>query len=328
MNKVLVTGANGLLGSHVVRTLLQQNYSVRILVRKESNLMSLHGLNVEHVYGEITQKKDLEKAVEGCNFVIHIAARTTQTPSEIKPFQKVNIASVEYLIDICLKLKIKRLVFVSTANCFGNGTKENPGTEETPFLPWLKNSGYAYSKYLAQQKVLKATKAGLNAVIVNPTFIIGEKDFKPSSGQIFGHVLNRKLVLYPPGGKNFVDANMASKGVISAMKKGNTGNCYLLAGQNYSYFEFFKMVTNATRQKSILVPIPRIVLLFAGRVGDFIEKVFNKPVHLVYTNAKMLCLGNYFSPHKAITEIDFEMVSTKKSIEKAILWFNANGYFK
>jgi len=321
---VLVTGASGLLGSHVVRELLKRDYAVRVLVRENSDLRALKNLDVEYIIGHVTAKNDVYEAVKGCSYVIHAAARTAQVPSGLKAFEKPNILSTKHIIEACKKFRIKRLVFVSSANCFGNGTLENPGTEKSPFLPWLKNSGYAYSKYLAQQMVLEDAKTGSDTVVVNPTFILGENDYKPSSGQIFNHVVNKRFVFYPPGGKNFVDAEMAATGVVSVMEKGKKGECYLLAGENHAYLTFFKMVKKVLNQKAFFIPIPRCVLLFAGYCGSMVEKLFKKPVQLTYTNARMLCLNNYFSSDKACKELDFRIVPTLNSAEKAISWFKAN----
>jgi len=326
--KVLVTGANGLLGSHVVRALLNNRYEVRAMVRKGSNLKALEGLNYELFEGQITRQEDVKKAVEACNFVIHVAANTAQTSSNLEVFRKPNIDSTQFLIDACKKYGVKRFVFVSTANCFGNGTKENPGNENKPFLSWLKNSGYAYSKYLAQQIVLKETVENkFNTVIVNPTFLIGANDVKPSSGQIFSYVLNKSIAFYPPGGKNFVDAETASNGVVRALKNGRNGECYLLAGENHSYKDFFKITKKITGQKTVLIPIPKWVLIFLGQIGNLIEKILKIPVQLNYTNSKMLCLGNYFTADKAINKLNFKITPTKESAEKAILWFQSNNYF-
>lgn len=327
--KVLVTGANGLLGAHVVAELLKRGYEVRAMVRKGSNVKAISDLQCEIFEGEITVRSDVEAAVCSCKFVVHVAAKTSQSPSSLSAFHKANILSTTFVIDACKKFNIERLVFVSTANCFGNGTKEHPGNEQRPFLPWLKKSGYAYSKFLAQQKILEAVRLdGLNALVVNPTFIIGAKDVKPSSGQIFSHVVGKCIVFYPPGGKNFVDAECAGKAIANSLNKGFAGECYLLAGENHSYLEFFKMVKKIDSQKAFFVPIPKWFLLFAGALGSFIERVFGVPVVLTRTNAKMLCLGNYFTPEKAINELGLELVTTETSAKKAILWFKSNGYFQ
>lgn len=328
MDKVLVTGANGLLGSHIVSELLKRNYKVRVLVRKKSNLKGLHGLDVEIFEGEVTQKEDVLQAAKGCNFLIHCAAKTSPKPSDVKAFKDVNIKTTEHCIEACKTHGFKRFILVSTANCFGNGTMENPGNEQRPFIPWLRKSGYAYSKFIAQQMVLNETQNNtLDAVVVNPTFIIGERDVKPSSGRIFFNVINKSVVFYPPGGKNFVDARAVATGTVNAMEKGKPGECYLLAGENMSYKKFFKMASEIAGQKPVFIPIPRFVLIGLGYLGDFSENVLNKPVNLSKVNARMLCENNFYTPAKAIKELGFQLISVREAAEKAIRWFRENNYF-
>lgn len=326
--KVLVTGANGLLGSHVVRQLLQQNFTVKAMVRNGSNLKSLAGLGCEFFEGQITSKQDVENAVESCDYVIHAAARTSQISSRLDRFYKPNIESTQFLLDACLNYRIKRFVQVSTANCFGNGSKEFPGNEQKPFLPWLKNSGYAYSKLLAQQLVLKTSEEeGLDVVLVNPTFLIGENDVKPSSGEIFFHVINKRFVFCPPGGKNFVDVEKAAAGVVNAMLKGKKQECYLLAGENISYKEFFQRVIQITGGNPKFIHLPSVLLKLLGVLGNALEKGFRFPVRFTSVNMKMLCEENYYSAQKAEKEIAFEIVPVQESMERAILWFKSNNYF-
>lgn len=319
--EVLVTGANGLLGSYVVSELIKRKYKVRVIVRPGSNLTSLNGLPVNVFKGQLTIKADVEMAVSGCSHVIHAAAMTVQKPTQLEAFRKINIDSTLFITEASKNSGIRRLVFVSTANCFRNGSKSNPGTEKGDFPQWMKKSGYAYSKYLAQQLVLEKVKKGdLNAVVVNPTFIIG-KDAKPGGGKIFRFVLNKRVSFFPAGGKNFVDAGAAATGIVNALEKGRDGESYLLAGENLSYRQFFTIVKSHTRQSTLLIPVPCFLLRLAGRAGDFCEKVLKKPVQLTSVNARMLCLKNYYTPAKAIKELDFPVVPVRQSIEETLNWF-------
>lgn len=319
--KVLVTGANGLLGAHVVRELVKKNYKVRVLVRPGSDLRALEGLDVEIVRGQITENKDVQNTVKECDFVIHAAARTTQKPTRLEAYRNVNLNSTRYLIEACKKQNVKRMVYVSTANCFGDGTKTSPGTEQTPFQPWLKNSGYAYSKYLAQQMVLEETQNGnFDVVVVNPTFIIGAGSITASSGQIFSHILNKKVIFYPPGGKNILDAEAAAFGVVQALEKGRAGECYLLAGETLTFREFLNLSLRIAGQNTVLIPVPGFILSFLGLLGDFSERLLNIQVRLTSVNARLLCLKNYYSPAKAIKELNFPFVPAETAIQKAIRW--------
>jgi dihydroflavonol-4-reductase len=317
--KVLVTGANGLLGSHVVRELLKREYPVRVLVRLQSNLMALNGLKVEYFYGSITDSEDVQKAVKGCTHVIHSAARAVHSPSQLDAYREVNIESTGYVIDACIKESIQRLVYVSTANCIGNGTKANPGTEERPFVPWFRGSGYACSKLLAQQMVLAGVESGsIDAVVVNPTFIIGSFPGTSGTSKLLSFVLFKKVAFYPFGGKNFVDADAAAAGTVSAIEKGRKGECYLIAGENHTYREFLKLVAKEAGHHVILLPVPVVLLKLAGMAGSFIERIFKIPVLLTYVNARMLCSENYYSPEKAIRELNMPLISTVEAVRKAL----------
>lgn len=318
---VLVTGANGLLGSHVVHELLKRNYRVRVMVRPASDITALKGLPVEYFYGQLTLHQDVEKAAEGCSYIIHAAALAIHKPTQLEFFRKVNIDSTRFIIEACKSSGVKRLVYVSTANCFEYGSKLKPGTEKGLFPGWMKKSGYAFSKFLAQQLVIDDANAGnLDAVVVNPTFIIG-KDVKPGGGKIFNYILNRKIAFYPTGGKNFVDAEAAASGVVSAMEKGRSGETYLLAGENLSYREFFEIVTSHTGSKPLLIPVPCLLLKLIGKAGDFSERFLKHPVQLTYVNARMLCLRNYYTPAKAVNELGFPVVPAKEFITKTLDWY-------
>lgn len=326
--KVLVTGATGLLGSHIVHELIKKKYQVRVLVREKSNREALTGLKVEYVVGQLTRRQDINRAVAGCRYVIHSAARAIHIPTRLDAFKEVNYESTRFIAEACQREGVERLVYVSTANCFPNGTLNNPGTETGKFPSWLKRSGYAFSKYLAQQLVLDfVKKRNLNAVIVNPTFIIG-RDLKPDGGKIFSYILNKNIAFHPAGGKNFVHAGAAATGVVNALELGRTGECYLLAGENLTYRQFFRIVTAWTKRRTILIPIPCSLLKLSGRIGDFLEQVLKFPVQLTYVNARMLCLKNYYSPDKAIKELALPVVPAKDSIEAALHWFSENKRLK
>jgi len=314
-----------LLGSHIVRELQKREYEVRVIVRQESDLSALEGTDVEMLSGQITTKEDVDSAVKGCEAVIHAAARTSPKPSGIEAFIRPNITSTRYLLNVCEKYEVKRFVFVSTANCFGNGSKTEPGNENRPFMPWLKKSGYAYSKYKAQQMVLNETKTGkTDAVVVNPTFIIGLDKNMRSSSRIFSYICNKHFIFYPPGGKNFVDAEAAASGAVNVMEKGKRGECYLLAGENLSYKEFFRLATGIAGQKPMLIPLPSFLIKLLGYLGDFSERILKKPVQLTSVNARMLCIDNYYTPAKAMKELDFTFVSAEVAIKKVIKRINSD----
>lgn len=326
--KVLVTGANGLLGSNVADQLTKQGYDVVAVVRKNSNILALKEIKCKIVECDITQRAEVQKAIEGCDYVVHCAANTQQSPTNLEAYKNINIGSTLDLIQLSKLHKIKRFVFVSTANCFTNGTVQNPGDESKGFMPWLKKSGYAYSKYLAQQMVLEEVeKSNFPAIVVAPTFIIGPRDAKVSSGKLILHVLKRKVVFYPPGGKSIVDVEFAAEAIANSLKIGNSGECYLLSGENLTYKQIFKTIKKHTNDNTLFIKIPRWILILIAHIASIFEYVFSISLSLNRTNQRLLCLDNYFTNRKAMEQLNLKQTHSALAIEKAILWYNKNGYW-
>lgn len=324
--RVLVTGANGLLGAHIVQQLNRQQYEVVALLRKNSNRLALEGLNMEIIEGDLCNIHDLNKVTSNCDYIIHSAANTSQS-GHWKDFEEVNIQSTKNLIYLSKQKGIKRFVFISTANCFTNGSIENPGNEDSGFMPWLSSSFYAKSKYIAQEMILKEARENqFPALVLAPTFLIGDRDARLSSGKLMMHAFKKKWVFYPPGGKSFVDAEYAAMAIVNALKKGSIGASYLLAGENKTYREFFQIIKNKHRSDILLLRIPRGLLRLIGFAGSFIEKIFRVSLPVNKTNMSLLSLDNYFSAHKAQIELDMKPTNTEEAINKAINWFKSNKY--
>jgi len=323
--KVLVTGANGLLASNLVRELLHTGYEVRGMVRENSNLLPLKKAEIEFFKGEITNPADVKKACSGCEVVIHAAANTSQWPTDIKFYEAVNIQGTRNVIATVKKNNIGKFIHVSTANTFGYGTKLQPGTEKSEFAFQKLRSGYITSKYIAQQLVLdEYEKHDLPVVVVNPTFMIGPYDAKPSSGKIIKMGLRTKLQVFPPGGKNFIHVRDAAIGVCNAIKYGQPGECYLLANENLTYREFYRKLNLVARQHPRMVELPGFIIRSAGKAGSLVEKIIRKPVTLNQVNAKLLVIGNYYSGKRAVEQLKMPQTPVDVAIREAMEWWNKN----
>lgn len=319
--KILLTGATGFLGGHIANVLLKRGYSVRAIYRKfPKNYEKVPWFDkIEWYKGDITNLIDLTKAAQGCDAIIHAAARTDQTPSALKNYLKINVEVIKKLIEIAQNQEI-RLVFVSTANVFA--PNREGGTEQNPFC-WHKiGSGYAMSKYLAQKAVIEATQTGLDAVVVNPTFMIGGFDTKPSSGAIILHVLKEFVVFYPKsGGKNFIYVRDAAVGVVNALEIGKSGKAYLLANQNLDYSTFMRMVAKEANLKRVFVPIPKFLLIAVGRIVSFLDKFFETNIELNYPNSILLTTENFYNAQLAIDELKLPQTPIEIAVKEAINWF-------
>ncbi len=327
MERVLVTGANGLFGANIVRELNRRGYAVRAMVRKNSNLLSLKGADYELVRGDITVPGDVQKAVKGCDYVIHTAALTALARADFARFREVNVDAVRTIVAAAKNYGIKRFIYVGTANCFTNGTLENPGDETTGFMPWLRSNPYAMTKFMARRYVIEqAEKHGFPAIVVSPTFLIGPYDAKPSSGTLLLYAVKNRVLFTPAGGKSFTDVQNAAIATVNALTMGRIGEVYLLAGKNMTYRDFFRTVEKITRRHKILVPVSRTIINTAGSLASAAEKLLGRPLAFNATNARLLTLDNYFTGAKAEKELNLPPTDIEKAIEKAIEWFKTNGF--
>lgn len=327
--KILVTGANGLLGSNVARELYKAGEDVKLFLRLSSDQRGVADLPCEIFYGDVTSYEQVEKAVKECDAIVHAASTTSIVPMDFSFYETINVKGTENVVRAALKFGNKRLVYVSTANAFGPGSKQNPGTELSEFSLFQYNSGYINSKYIAQQYVLEAVeKHGLNAVVVNPTFIVGPYDAKPSSGKLLLYGLRNNLVWCPPGGKNFVHVRDVALGIYQALQKGVNGQCYLLAGENLSYKEFFSLLQQVAGKKKRTLALPRSLVTGAGIASGIWGTISRQKMEMNRTNARLACLENYYCGKKARSAFQLKVTPIREGIEEALKWFEHEGYLE
>lgn len=325
--KVLVTGANGLLGANLVRELVQEKVDVKAFVRHSANLRGLDNVPCEIFRGEITSLDDIQRALLDCNSVVHAASSTSVLPLDFKVFERVNVDSTKIIAEAALNQGSKRVVHVSTAAVFGAGPKENPGTEQCPFALSEFHSAYIDSKVKAQDFVLDSvTTRGLNAVVINPTFMIGPYDTKPSSGKIILQGLARGIQWCPEGGKNFVHVKDVAKAINKALSAGGVGECYLIAGENLTYKEFFSKLNTIAGRRRIQLVLPRAIFHAAGAVFDTWNNITGEKSSFTKDNARILTLDNYYSGEKARRVLNITPSSADTGIADALEWFRKVGY--
>ena len=324
--KVLVTGANGLLGSNLLRKLIHKNYTSKAFVRESSNLLSIQDLDIEITKGNLLNPDSIREAIANCNVVVHAAANTAQWPNDFENYKRINIDATQLILEESLRAGVSKFIFVSSANAFSPGSKDFPGNENSAFTEAQAKSGYMRSKYEAQKLVLEfANEHQFPAIVVNPTFMLGKYDLKPSSGQML-LMAHKKWMPCPPGGKNFIHVEDVATGIINAIEKGKNGSSYLLANENLSYQEFFAKMKAVCGFPKQLIRIPKTFISAAGLAGNTYERIGNAPAKLNRVNAKLLVADNYYSNKKSIQELQLPQTPIENAIKDALEWFKENGY--
>ncbi len=327
--KILVTGADGMLGSNICRELLKQGYQVRAICLPNTRSTTLDDLAIEKKYGDILDKNFILQEMQGCNSVIHIAAITTVWPRRLKLINDVNVQGTLNIADAVEALQLERMVHIGTANSFGHGTKENPGNEHSPFNSATYGMDYIDSK-LAAQKILLERHAtnGFPILIINPTFMIGPYDTGPSSGQMIIGLYKGDIPAYARGGKNFVFATDVATAAVNALTLGREGECYIAGNQNLSFKEFFQKACLVLNKPFRMRGVPHLLILALGGFNSLLARIKGKAPKISFTMARMSGIGQYTTSAKAQKELNMPQTPIEEGIRQCLEWFKTNGYIK
>jgi dihydroflavonol-4-reductase len=255
--KVLITGATGLVGSAVAKKFLSENHEVSALVRHgaDRSLLAEVASQIQWVEGDILDISLLETAMESIDFVVHTAAVVSFIPKDRKQMYKVNVEGTANLVNVCLKYPIKKLCHVSSIAALGRPDSRKLIPGQTTILDesqrWEdspENSEYAKTKHLAELEVWRGIAEGLNAVIVNPTLVLGEGDWNKSSTQIFRYVYKEKP-FFTEGLANYVDVQDVAEVVFRLLNSEISGERFLLNAGSISYRNLFSLIATAMHKK-------------------------------------------------------------------------------
>ena len=312
--KVMVTGASGLLGANVTEWMIGQGYGVHVLVRKTSNLAGLNGLHPDIFYGDLMDEESIYRAAKGCSFMIHCAANTRQWGSSRQEHDLINLQGSKNVIAAADKAGVNKVVFVSTANTFP--FSNNP--------PLDMNTDYVQSKLAAEKYVLEQQK--VKAVIVNPSFMIGPRDSKPSSGQSILHYLKNNPVFTPAGGKSFIHVRDVAEAIQKVAESASYGRRFLLANDNRSYKHFFKTVANVSEKHHLIIPIPPLLSRLGGTLGSLYGQLMGTSPKLTKANAAIINHNLYYDGKETYRELGIQPRTIEEAVEEAVEWFRRNGY--
>jgi len=326
--KVCVTGANGFIGANLVRALLKKKASVRALVRSTSDLRLLKGLDVELVFGDLRDKISLQKAFQDCDVLYHTAALYAFWVKDPACFYDVNVQGTQNVLEAAGEMGVSKIVYTSTVGTIRCPKDPATPSDENSFAEEGEmETDYKRSKFLAEQTVLKFVKKGLPVVIVNPSAPIGPYDGKPTpTGRIIVDFLRRSLPLYVNTGLNIVDVEDVAAGHILAAEKGKIGERYILGNKNISLKEIYEIIGEQVHRKSPPLRIPYGLAFLAALGSEGVAYWKNTPPAVSLGAVQMAKRYMYFSPAKAIRELGLPQSPIESAFEKAIGWFQSNGY--
>lgn len=328
MNTALVTGASGFVGSHVVRQLINSGYSVRVLVRQGSNMRQLEGLPVVRVEGDLRDGESIRRAMTGISHVFHVAADYrlwTRHPEEI---YETNVAGTRNLFQAAHRVGVERIVYTSTVATIAIPSHGAAlPSEETAARLEQMIGHYKRSKYLAEVEAKKAAADGVPVVIVNPTAPVGPGDWKPTpTGKIIVDFLNGKMPAYVDTGLNVVAVEDVAAGHLLAAKRGRIGERYILGNRNMTLKQILDALAVITGHPAPRIRLPHAVALAAGYLDEWFARLTGKEPSIPIEGVKMSRHRMFVESDKAQRELGYAPSSVEAALERAVRWYEENGY--
>jgi len=324
----VITGASGLLGGNIAAELRNRRVQVRAIRRRSTKTEHLADLDIEWVFGDLDDPPSLENAFRGADVVFHSAAAVGVSPTVTPALRKANVDGTAAVLGAVRKARVKRLVHVSSVVAVGLSTDGRPCTEDTPwnFAEYKLDDGYCQTKRQAEELVNAAARADVDAVIVNPGFMIGPRDARPSSGRVLVDLVKGKIPIYP-GGKNcFVDVRDVARGSVAAWERGKRGRRYILGGENLAYRDLFQRIARAGGVKPPRLPAPRMAAIAAGLAGDMFQRMTGREPVFGSVEARYAYTDRFvFSSERAERELGYRRSPIDDAIRDALAWFRAQG---
>lgn len=320
----LVTGATGLVGNNVVRLLLEQGDSVRVLVRAGSDPRPLEGIEVDVAHGDVCDAESVARACAGVQRVVHSAAQVHIGWTGLDSQRAINVEGTRN-VAIAAREAGAKLIHVSTVDALGAGLPDKPADEEPPFEGKTPCT-YVITKREAEDAVFGQVARGLDATIVNPGFMLGPWDWKPSSGRMLVAVARRFTPFAPTGGCTVCDVRDVAGGIASALEKGETGRRYILGGRNVTYLELWKLFATITGGSAPICRAGPMMRMAAGWFGDLVTKFTGHEPAVNSAAVGMSSLYHYYTSARAEQELDYTNRDLEETVRDAWTWFQEHGY--
>jgi dihydroflavonol-4-reductase len=322
---ILVTGATGFFGGNLARHLARSGERVRVLVRGGRRPIALDGLAYEVAEGDIRDEQALALAVRGCRQVYHAAASIAMWCRDRASFEDVrdvNVGGTRRLLRAAAEACVERVVHVSTVDALGLAPPGEVADETTDWPPGRLATPYAITKREAESVALSADVA---TVVVNPCFMVGPLDPKPSSGRLLLPLTHGPVVVCPRrGGNNFVDVRDVVAGTIAAMEAGRPGERYILGHANMTYRELFARALRVLARRAVLLPVPSPCLMAAGYAMEAAGRLTGREPRLPLELARLASAGHYYDSGKAIRELGLPQSPIEIALRDAFAWYRGS----
>lgn len=319
-----VTGATGFVGSHLVRELIGQGWTVTALVRESASREDLEGLAINYCLGDITDRQSLDRAIPGgVDAVFHVAASTSIWSREKALQERVNVEGTANVIAAAAAAGAGRMVHTSSFVVWG--FHDQTITETTPWTSGDEWINYLRTKRIAEQQVKQAVADGvIDAVICNPAHILGPGD-RHNWSRMLRLVNEQKLPGVPPGGGAFADVREVAAAHIAAFAQGDSGANYLLGGEDVSFLELIRIAGDLLDKPVPQRASPAWQLKLAGRAGAMASWFTGKAPDITPEGAAMITRHIHCDSSRAQTALGYRFTPVKTLLTDTCDWLRLRG---
>lgn len=322
--RILLTGATGFLGNHLLVQLLEAGHEVTATLRHSSDPRPMDGLDVSKVVVDLNEPSEIAPLVGQHDAVIHSAAMIHLGWSKIEASRKVNAGATKTLAEAARRHGI-RMVHVSTVDALAKVEPDQPG-DETRTEPPKPACAYVVSKREAEAVFLDQVRSGLDGVIVNPGFMVGPRDWKPSSGEMLLTIAKQFMPLAPAGGCSVADVRDVARGIRMALDRGVAGERYILGGHNVTYMELWTEMAKIVGRRPPIGKLPNWIAKIAGAAGDLAGRFTSEEPQLNSAVTAMGQIHHWYSSDKAISQLDYQINEYLPALVESWEWFKERDY--
>ena len=327
---VLVTGANGFVGSAVVRQALAKGHRVRALVRGTAPASNLDGLEVELVRADLRDADAVMRAVAGTRVVFHVAADYRLWAPDPEEIVRNNVASTRHVMDAALAAGVERVVYTSSVATLALRPDGRPADESVPLDEHAAIGAYKRSKVAAERVVLAmVADRGLPAVIVNPSTPIGPRDARPTpTGRVIVEAASGRMPAFLETGLNLVHVDDVAAGHLAALERGRVGERYILGGQDVALGDLLAAIARQVGRRAPTLRLSRGLLMPLAHAAEAVARVTGREPFLTVDGLNMARHHMYFTSAKAERELAYRARPYSDAIVDAIAWFRAAGMLR
>lgn len=310
---IFITGATGLTGSHLIKELINRGSYIKALYRAE---IPFEHHNIEWIKGDLFDSELLDDVLQNVDEVYHCAAKISYNPKDKNLLFKTNVEGTANIVNACLNNHVKKLLHISSVAALGINKDSTPITEAMKWNDETSGSVYGKSKYLGEMEVWRGIAEGLNAVIINPSVILGAGDWDKGSSEIFKTVY-KEFPYYSDGVAGFVDVKDVVAAMIALMESDIVAERFIVNAGNVTYKDLFTMIAEAFHKRA---PYKKVAPLMAAAIWriEKIKSMFTGKAPFITKETADTALAKlYFDNSRLLKTLPgFQYTLIKKSVER------------